>query len=43
MDHGNAFSPQVEALAAPYVDAGWKITALKVARDEPGQDEVNRA
>jgi len=31
-ENGYAFSPQVEAWAKPYVDAGWKITALKVAK-----------
>lgn len=33
-DHGYAFSPEVEAWAKPYVDAGWKITALKVAKGD---------
>ena len=33
-DNGYAFSPEVEAWAKPYVDQGWKITALKVAKDE---------
>ncbi|HEY1860377.1 MAG TPA: DUF2330 domain-containing protein, partial [Gemmataceae bacterium] len=33
-DNGYAFSPEVEAWAKPYVDAGWKITALKVARSK---------
>jgi hypothetical protein len=32
-DHGYAFSPEIEAWAKPYVDGGWKITALKVAKD----------
>jgi hypothetical protein len=32
-DHGYAFSPEVEAWAKPYVDQGWKITALKVAKN----------
>ena len=31
-EHGYAFSPEIEAWAKPYVDAGWKITALKVAK-----------
>jgi hypothetical protein len=31
-EHGYAFSPAVQAWAKPYVEAGWKITALKVAR-----------
>ncbi len=38
-DHGYAFSPEIEAWAEPYVQAGWKITALKVAKGEDG--EVN--
>jgi hypothetical protein len=36
-DHGYAFSPQVEAWAKPYVESGWKITALKVAKDAEGK------
>jgi hypothetical protein len=32
-EHGYAFSPEVEAWAKPYVDGGWKITALRVAKD----------
>src|SRR6202011_301207 len=35
-DHGYAFSPEVEAWAKPYVESGWKITALKVAKDKEG-------
>jgi hypothetical protein len=31
--NGYAFSPEVEAWAKPYVQAGWKITALKVAKE----------
>ena len=31
-DNGYAFSPAVEAWAKPYVEKGWKITALKVAK-----------
>lgn len=27
-DHGYAFSPEVEAWAKPYVEAGWKINSL---------------
>jgi hypothetical protein len=38
-EHGYAYSPEVEAWAKPYVDAGWKITALKVAKGEG--DEAN--
>jgi hypothetical protein len=33
-DHGYAFSPEVEAWAEPYVERGWKITALKIAKQE---------
>lgn len=33
-DHGYAYSPQIEAWAKPYVEQGWKITALKVADAE---------
>lgn len=36
-DHGYAFSPEVEAWAKPYVDQGWKITALKVAKNQDGK------
>ncbi len=35
-DHGYAYSPAIAAWAKPYVDRGWKITALKVAKSEPG-------
>jgi hypothetical protein len=38
-DHGYAFSPEVEAWARPYVEAGWKITALKVARGKDGRGD----
>lgn len=31
-ERGYAFSPEVAAWAKPYVDGGWKITALRVAR-----------
>jgi hypothetical protein len=33
-EHGYAFSPEVAKWAKPYVDAGWKITALRVAKDK---------
>lgn len=35
-EHGYAFSPAVEAWARPYVAGGWKITALRVAKDKDG-------
>ena len=38
-DNGYAFSPAVEAWAKPYVDAGWKITALKVAKNKDGKSK----
>jgi len=37
--HGYEFSPQVEAWAKPYVESGWKITALKVAKDKEGKNK----
>jgi hypothetical protein len=39
-EHGYAFSPEVQAWAKPYVDAGWKITALKVAKAK--DDQTNK-
>jgi hypothetical protein len=35
--HGYAFSEEVKAWAKPYVEGGWKITALKVAKDRDGK------
>ena len=40
-DHGYAYSPEIAAWAKPYVEAGWKVTALKVAKgagDKKGQE-----
>jgi hypothetical protein len=37
-EHGYAFSPEVEAWAKPYVEGGWKITALRVAKDGAAKD-----
>jgi hypothetical protein len=31
-DHGYAHSPEIEAWAKPYVESGWKFTALKVSK-----------
>lgn len=39
-DNGYAFSPEVQAWAKPYVESGWKITALKVAK--PSENEGKR-
>ena len=38
-DHGYEFSPEVEAWVHPYIEQGWKITALKVAKEEGQQEE----
>lgn len=35
--HGYAYSPAVQAWAKPYVDKGWKFTALKIAKDKDGR------
>src|SRR5262249_4261661 len=32
-EHGYAFSPEIEAWAKPYVEAGGKFTALKIAKN----------
>jgi hypothetical protein len=37
-DNGYAFSAEVQAWAKPYVEAGWKITALKVAKPTDAKD-----
>ncbi len=37
-ENGYAFSPEVEAWAKPYVDQGWIITAMKVAKDRNAKD-----
>ena len=39
-EHGYAFSPEVEAWAKPYVDGGWKITALQVAKTDKAEARV---
>jgi hypothetical protein len=36
-DNGYAYSPEIAAWAKPYIDLGWKVTALKVARGKDGQ------
>jgi hypothetical protein len=38
-DNGYAYSPQIEAWAKPYVTAGWKFTALKIAKGEDGGND----
>ena len=42
-EHGYAFSPEVEAWAKPYVDGGWKITALRVAKDDAKKSDARVA
>ena len=42
-DHGYAFSPEIEAWAKPYVDAGWKFTALKVTKPKDDQEQKSVA
>jgi uncharacterized protein DUF2330 len=38
-EHGYSFSPEVEAWAKPYVEGGWMITALKVAKDKTDKEK----
>ena len=38
-ENGYAYSPQIEAWAKPYVEQGWKFTALKVVRDKDGNPD----
>jgi hypothetical protein len=38
-----AYSPEVKDWAKPYVESGWKITALKVAKDKEGKENKNVA
>lgn len=38
-DHGYEFSPAVRAWAEPYISSGWKITALKVAKDNESPEQ----
>lgn len=33
-ENGYAFSPEIAAWAKPYIDQGWKITALKVVKNK---------
>jgi hypothetical protein len=42
-EHGYAFSPEVQAWAKPYIDEGWKFTALKVAKPTDAKDTQNVA
>jgi hypothetical protein len=42
-EHGYAFSPEVQTWAKPYVEAGWKITALRVEKDKRAADDARVA
>lgn len=41
-EHHYAFSPQIEAWAKPYIEGGWKITALQVAKDKSAAPDDKR-
>src|SRR5262249_26695477 len=38
-EHDYAYSPEIQAWAKPYVEAGWKITAFKVAKDKDAREK----
>jgi hypothetical protein len=38
-DHGYGFSPEVQEWARPYVEQGWKITAMKVAKGSAAKEK----
>jgi hypothetical protein len=38
-EHGYAYSPELAEWARPYIEAGWKITALKVAKGAADRDQ----
>jgi Uncharacterized protein conserved in bacteria (DUF2330) len=42
-DHGYAYSPEIAIWAKPYVDAGWKVTALRVAKSSGERTEKDVA
>jgi hypothetical protein len=42
-EHGYTYSPEVATWAKPYVDQGWKITALKVAKETKTGNDVSAA
>jgi hypothetical protein len=39
--HGYQFSPNLAAWARPYIDGGWKFTALKVAKSDEASKTVS--
>jgi hypothetical protein len=42
-DHGYAYSPEIAIWAKPYVEQGWKVTALKVAKPAGGKTDQSVA
>jgi len=38
--NGYAYSPEIQAWAKPYVEGGWKITALKVAKSHNAKSNI---
>jgi hypothetical protein len=42
-EHDYAYSPEIVAWAEPYVNQGWKITALKVAKDPANKENTTVA
>jgi hypothetical protein len=38
-DNGFAYSPAMEAWAKPYIEQGWKFTALKLAKSKLGKND----
>lgn len=39
-EHGYDYSPALKDWMTPYVKAGWKITAFKIAKDAPEAEQV---
>jgi hypothetical protein len=42
-DHEYAYSPEIAEWAKPYIEQGWKITALKVAKDPANKESKDVA
>jgi hypothetical protein len=42
-EHGYAYSPEVATWAKPYVEGGWKFTALKIAKRPTSHDKAVNA
>lgn len=39
-ENGYAYSPEVATWAKPYVDGGWKFTALKISKNRDSRDKA---